>query len=138
MRVVSMTAVLFPGGSGGVVALRSAVGSYGVGVTTGLSDSATTVWTLAVVPTDAPVTVTILEVDVTPEHVLATPLVLADSECRDAVDVQLRVDLVELTAACSAGIDAGLQAQVDAAQAALQFDDSAAVPDYTTGPPTHE
>ena len=130
VRVVSVTVSFAPQGTAGAAGLQSEVGFFGIGVGAGLSTS--TVDTMAVIPKTGKVHVLILD-DV--GRVVAAPLDLANSDCRNAAGMLVDVDLVALTASCHGGISPANQARVEAATAHLAFDNASVKPEYTDGPP---
>lgn len=134
VRVVSLTLQFGPPGLGGIAGVSSGVGYAGQGIGAGVP--ATTLTMLAVVSTDGPATVLLQDESGT---VLGDALDLAGSACRDATGMQVTVDLQTRTATCRVAVLTEVQtAEVAAAQAALQFDHTAASPAYSDGPPTQE
>lgn len=134
VRVVSLTLQFGPPGLGGIAGISSGVGYAGQGIGAGVPT--TTLAMLAVVSTDGPAVVLLQDESGAP---LGDALDLAATDCRDATGMMVTVDLQTLTASCRIAALTEVQAaEVAAAQAALQFDRSAASPAYSDGPPTQE
>lgn len=130
VRIVWVRVSIAPQGRGGAAGLQSAVGTYGIG--RGPDVASSTFELLAVVPKAGQVRVAIWNDE---SKLVATPLDLDDTKCRDATGLLIAVNVADLTATCSIGINPAQQAQVDQAQAELRFDHTSSVPEYSDSPP---
>jgi|GEM_PF-2994793 len=134
VQVVSLTLRFDPPGLGGIAGVSSGVGFAGQGIGAGVP--ATPLTMLAVVSTDGPAVVLLQDES---GVLLGEGLDLAGTDCRDAIGMMVTVDLQTRTATCRVAELTEVQtAEVAAAQAALQFDRTAASPSYSDGPPTQE
>ncbi len=130
VRVVWVRVSIAPQGRGGAAGLQSAVGTYGIG--RGPDVASSTFELLAVVPKAGRVLVAIWNDE---SKLVAAPLDLDDTMCRDADGLLIAVNVADLTATCSIGINPAQQAQVEQAQSELRFDHTSAVPEYSDSPP---
>ena len=129
VRTVMLSLTFTPPEAAGAAGLASGVGFFGIGRGAGVS--APVLEVVAVVPLEGPVHVQILDGG----QPIGVPLDLANSNCRDAEGMQVTVDMTALTSRCQAGISADQKSRIDDAQKALQFDHSAAAPQFASGPP---